>query len=117
MSRTPMLSSSWSFCMALLIHCHTYTHTHTQLECECECECVCVCLCLCLCTDVDEEVEQAGVECFGQGVSGETGLLGVQGDGDGLGLAAPLTVHDPAGQFTAQTVLRDPQQEGRERQD
>ncbi len=68
-------------------------------------------------TDVDEEVEESGVQSFGQGVSRETGLFGIQGDGDGLGLSAPLTVHNPAGQFTAETVLRDPQQVGRERQD
>ncbi len=68
-------------------------------------------------TDVDEEVEESSVQSFGESVSGETGLLGVQGDRDGLGLPAPLTVHNPAGQFTAETVLRDPQQEGRECQD
>lgn len=68
-------------------------------------------------TDVDQEVEESGVQGLGQGVSGEEGLLGVQGDGDGLGLPAPLTVHNPAGQFTAEAVLRDSQQVGRERQD
>lgn len=68
-------------------------------------------------TDVDQEVEEAGVERFGQSISGETGLLRVQGDGDGLGLPSPLTVHDPAGELTAETVLRDPEQEGREGED
>lgn len=68
-------------------------------------------------THVDEEVEESGVQSFGQSVSGESGLLSVQGDGDGLGLPPPLTVHNPAGQFTAEAVLIDPQQEGRECQD
>lgn len=68
-------------------------------------------------TDVDQEVEEAGVQGLGQGVPGEEGLLRVQGDGDGLGLPAPLTVHHPAGQFAAEAVLRDSQQEGREGQD
>lgn len=68
-------------------------------------------------TDIDEVVEEAGVQRLGQGVPGEAGLLGVQGDGDGLGLPAPLAVHRPAGQFAAEAVLRDAQQEGRERQD
>lgn len=68
-------------------------------------------------TDVNQEVEEAAVQRLGQSVSGEAGLLRVHGDGDGLGLAAPLTVHNSAGQLTAQAILRDPEQEGRERQD
>lgn len=72
---------------------------------------------LCAGTDIDEEVEESGVQRFGQGISGETGLLGVQGHRDGLGLPTPLTVHNPAGQLTAETVLRDPQQVGRKGQD
>lgn len=68
-------------------------------------------------TDVNKKVEEPGVQGFGEGVSGEAGLLRVQGDGDGLGLPAPLTVHDPAGEFTAEAVLWDAQQEGRESQD
>ena len=50
-------------------------------------------------THVHQEVEQAGVECFGEGVSGEGGLLSVEGDSDGLRLPTPLAVHDAAGQL------------------
>lgn len=68
-------------------------------------------------TDVHEEVEEARVERLGEGVSGETRLLRVQGHGDGLRPTPPLAVHDPAGELRAEAVLRDAQQEAGERQD
>lgn len=61
-------------------------------------------------TDVDQEVEETRIQSFGQGISGEGGLFRVQGDGDGLSLPTPLTVHDSAGEFTAEAVLRNAQQ-------
>lgn len=67
-------------------------------------------------THINEVVEQSAVQRLGQGVPGETRLLRVQSHRDGLGLPAPLTVHDPTGQLAAEAILRDPQQEGWEGQ-
>lgn len=110
-----MLSTSWSFSIALLIHYNTHTHEHKQASVEHNHTCRDIEQCSW--TDVDQVVKEPVVQGLGQGVSGEGRLLCVQSDRDGLRLPAPLTVHHSAGQFTAQTFLRDSQQEGWERQD
>lgn len=67
-------------------------------------------------THLHEKVEDACVEPFGQGISGVSRLFHVEGDSDGLGPAAPLAVHFPAGDLLVEAVLVDPQQVGREGQ-
>lgn len=63
-----------------------------------------------------EEVEEPSVQSLGQSVSCECSLLRVQSHRDGLCSSTPATVHHSTGQFTAQRLLLDAQQVGREGQ-
>lgn len=67
-------------------------------------------------THLHKEVKDACVEPLGQGIPCVGCLLHVEGDGDGLGAAAPLAVHLAAGDLVVEAVTVDAQQVGREGQ-
>lgn len=67
-------------------------------------------------THLHKEVEDTSVEPLGQGIPCVGCLLHVEGDGDGLGAAAPLAVHLAAGDLVVEAVTVDAQQVGREGQ-
>lgn len=121
MSSTPTLYSSYGFCIARLMDCRAEGTRGCRAEGTRWAQGSGV---GCLLdqgwpsplTHLHQEVKDAGVEPLGQGVAGVGRLLHVEGDGDGLGAAAPLAVHFPAGDLLVEALLVDPQQVGREGQ-
>lgn len=66
--------------------------------------------------DLHQVVEETSVQGLGESVARVARLLLIQRHVDGLGFAAPLGVHRPAGEFLLQAALVDAQQVGGEGQ-